>query len=129
MEYIGRISMGPRARMFRRFMIVCWVLFLLLGCTSLIGVLGSTHYRDLSKEIVSESNRVLEQKLESGEYSPDNPYMTLPKEWTPESRVADRRTENFTIVTLISSAAALLVLLWNILWHTGHWIWMGRDKK
>ena len=25
-----------------------------------------------------------------------------------------------------ASILATLILLWNLIWHTGHWIWMGR---
>ena len=37
---------------------------------------------------------------------------------------ADR--EVWALSAFFGSIAAVIVLLWNIVWHIGHWVWMGR---
>lgn len=34
----------------------------------------------------------------------------------------------FFIVAAIGGSLAFLMLLWNVIWHVGHWIWMGRES-
>jgi hypothetical protein len=37
------------------------------------------------------------------------------------------RRENYLMVALIGGILAGILFLWNIIWHTAHWVWMGRN--
>ena len=30
------------------------------------------------------------------------------------------------VTAIVAGLMGLVILLWNVIWHTGHWIWMGR---
>jgi len=34
--------------------------------------------------------------------------------------------QGFTRLGIVGSMLAAILALWNIIWHTGHWVWMGR---
>ena len=38
----------------------------------------------------------------------------------------DRRMETSQLVAVVAVTLATIILVWNIIWHVGHWIWMGR---
>jgi hypothetical protein len=40
----------------------------------------------------------------------------------------DKRVSILAGAIVYGAFAAILILLWNILWHIGHWIWMGRKQ-
>ena len=93
--------------MFRRFIIVCWVLFALASIVGLVGGVGYLHYQ-------GELEGFTELSVESGE----NRYAVLER--------IHLRKEGFGSTGILGALAAGLILLWNIILHTGHWIWMGR---
>lgn len=94
--------------MFRRFMIVCWTVFF-LG----IGVIG----------VGSFGYWVLEDPPTPPPGFELNDYSTafIAVHGDPRQVWAD----TIVVGILISGIA----LLWNIIWHVAHWVWMGRVQK
>ena len=41
----------------------------------------------------------------------------------------ERRKQKFLLVGWSGAIFAGGMILWNIIWHTGHWIWMGREQS
>ena len=106
-------------------MIVCWVLFAIAASFAAVGWIGNEYYVLLSDRIVAEVNA--ESKYVPV-YNEDNEIVQRGIEFksTPESRAMAKNGEPYQIIGLIGGLVASLILLWNIIWHTGHWIWMGR---
>ena len=40
-----------------------------------------------------------------------------------------RLIEPFQIMGGLAGLAAAIIFIWNIIWHIGHWIWMGRETR
>lgn len=113
--------------MFRRFMIVCWVLFAIGASISLIGYVGyivnqepelTTRVRELPPDAVLEE-LTLEQKRA-------NALADAGRRIEREDRQV--RREYFLITATIGGIFVGILLLWNVIWHTAHWVWMGRNK-
>ena len=32
-------------------------------------------------------------------------------------------------IAIPASITAAVILLWNLIWHVGHWVWIGRQTK
>jgi len=45
------------------------------------------------------------------------------------ARKHESKIEGGNVVAYLSFFAALVMLLWNIIWHTGHWVWVGRKVQ
>ena len=182
--------------MFRRFIIVCWVLFSLGAVTGLVGLAGYQYY-DVKAEAFAERQRAAgeppqitnlddaafvarkikdgtlkgerrkialqalreflqAQGLEQGTETPRQELERLRAEQgalpaLPDGFVLDEqlpleevgvieavielerrnrvRMEAFGIVGAIGGILAGLFLVWNMIWHTGHWVWMGRKVE
>jgi len=41
----------------------------------------------------------------------------------------DRRKGKWQTIGFIGVALAAILFMWNIIWHLGHWIWMGRKAE
>lgn len=108
-------------------MIVCWVLFLILGSTFLVGLIGTWHYHKLSEGIVAEENAEIKREIERG-VDPEYPWEHDLIVSTPESEKAEYRSRAFGKIAYFGGVPVVLILLWNIILHTGHWIWMGRKE-
>lgn len=111
-------------------MIVCWALF---GGSVFLGLASAALTMHYQTEIDATQERL--DQLE---------------EWTPEEleaeittgvvlqRSRDRSLLELEIVNLnsdqyqwiVTASAGLflgiVLFIWNIMWHIGHWIWMGR---
>ena len=118
--------------MFRRFMIVCWVLFSLSALVSLVGWTASEYYdarvhsyaeqHDLNPDPRKwEPTDLLEELAKEREMGEPTPRQEL-------GRLRDIRRGLQELIWIgIVPAAALL--LWNIFCHTAHWIWEGRKER
>ena len=109
-------------------MIVCWVLFLILTGVTLVGFVGYLHNANKAEAIVLAANAEIERKKELG-VKPDNSWEFDPIIATPESDKAESQSKAFGELVYFSGVPAIVLLLWNIIWHTGHWVWQGRNKK
>ena len=122
-------------------MIVCWVLFALVSLASLIGGIGYRHY-----QVEIQAMRELPPETEDNEFADlipppdgfklDSPANANPFEAELERRLYDRerqsyasRKETYAITGIVAAALAGIILLWNIIWHTAHWVWMGRKDS
>ena len=114
--------------MFRRFMIVCWVLFLILGSVGLVGQLQSWRYQAQAEQIVGDANAKIARQVELG-VEPVTPWGHDLVVSTPESMEAAKRSGEYAVLANFAGIPALLLLLWNLVWHTSHWIWMGRKAE
>lgn len=131
-------------------MIVCWVLFALCVSISVVGWLGFFHYEAEIESI--DSGFATQEPIGETDYSD-----LLNEEQTPEEILNDgessetarealdrlrrenatrlerakfvRHETNFLTTGVAVGVLAFSILLWNIIWHTGHWIWMGRIPK
>lgn len=118
--------------MFRRFMIVCWVVF----CFSVVASAVAWNAEDAAR---SETFRLLESAYQHPAMFSDvgeeisskmrdedgNTIGDIFREhdWRVEDRdrLEDLRGNSITV--------AFSLLLWNIIWHVGHWVWMGRKVE
>ena len=41
----------------------------------------------------------------------------------------ETKKNNAALFGLYAGIVAFVILLWNIIWHTAHWIWMGRKES
>lgn len=114
--------------MFRRFMIVCWVLFLIFSGVSLAGFVVALHYDNKSDAIILAANEEIERKKEL-RVEPEKAWEFDTIIATPESEKAKSRSIVFGEFVFFSGVPAVVLLLWNILCHTAHWIWMGRKAE
>lgn len=97
--------------MFRRFMIVCWVLFSVGAVTGLVGLAGYQYYD--SK--VQETGEPI--TLESG------------TELVFYDRELEHKREVFEGIMAVGLVPAGIILLWNIVVYTVRWIWQGRKES
>jgi len=136
--------------MFRRFMTVCWVLFAMAALTAVIGWSGYSHYQreieearivdidDLTTE-ATEEWRIFEPG-EDSDTSPGRPMtpeeikdfnlsMQLEHEQSINDKIRPIRVqrERYSIALGLGGLIAAILLLWNIIWHTGHWVSEGRE--
>jgi hypothetical protein len=130
-------------------MIVCWVLFAITVLFAIFGWFGFVHYDSkieiIDTEIANQESTGKgkfsdllrkEQTAEESRNDKDSPE-TLREEldrWR-EEQVPQIEREKLVRHRSDSMAAGLLgvllavsILLWNIIWHVGHWIWMGRES-
>ncbi len=90
--------------MFRKFMIVCWVIFGLLVIGAAIN--GYTYFR-YGDQIVGLTYQEAKDK------GIIDPY----------------KIDEAEILMYMQSMNAAIILVWNVLWHTGHWVWKRRKVK
>ncbi len=114
--------------MFRRFLIVCWVLFSVGTVAGLVGYVGyranaEPEYvlQEQSEEdlAVSAKDMTAEERLEELSGRARMLKRSIPRE---------RRKQTFLLVGWSGAIFAGGMILWNIIWHTGHWIWIGRHE-
>lgn len=136
--------------MFRRFMIVCWILFGLSVLLSGIGWAGSAYYGSeleavkaslydhvaasdsrsvqlLADEIRSSSDKISESirarafaELERREKT---------RALQQERSVLRDKHEVSIELGFVALIAVGLLLSWNIVCHTMHWVWQGRERR
>ena len=152
--------------MFRRFMIVCWMLFGILGAIG--SVIWVNQWRTDSEiqqytpslirdayEAIDHFNWVIEQEEATIAAGEEAIRRIRAGTWTATtteeevlakiaereryvkpfrekkealSRLARKRNDLRRLKEM-SFATATAVLLWNIIWHICHWVWMGRNIK
>ena len=127
--------------MFSRFMIVFWCLFSLLGAGAVVGHLLQAGYSsdllDLEEQIelvTAQKDKLRWDEKMSAEVNADS--ISRKMQLVAEIRGLEQRWNDVAVKrgswrnpTFILSYSAAMMLLWNIIWHTGHWIWMGRKAK
>ena len=115
--------------MFRRFMIVCWGLFSIGTVAGLIGYVGYRANAEPEHVVqeqaeedlaVSAKDMAEEERLEELRGRDRMLKRSIPRE---------RRKQKFLLVGWSGAIFAGGMILWNIIWHTGHWIWMGREQS
>jgi hypothetical protein len=149
--------------MFRRFMIVCWVLFgLSVAATTALYAAHYSAYQDFL-QAVDERDAILERGTARARAEKetraevDGPWKdyagdtvengsTGDAPWEDDPIIADDEAKALDVLDLridssmrvmesytsdIGNAMSIsaLILLWNIIWHVGHWIWMGREER
>ena len=128
--------------MFRRFMIVCWVIFALMSVVSLLGHAGCVFYDTKAEELYDMGLNRFAKFDEKGEFldlnsddvlleivqNSDNVYSRMMAMAELDRRYYERKNRSKS-VRLNAVILAAILLLWNLFWHTGHWIWMGRKPK
>ena len=138
--------------MFQRFMIVCWALFALIATVGVIGWVGVVHFENHIDQAKAESEAAAtSEKSQSWTiHEPgQDPETDLGRDATPkevaqingdlreqrleklneELRPVRKKKEDFKLVMIVGALCAVAALLWNIILHTGHWIWMGRKAR
>ena len=125
-----RLRAEGHAKMFRRFMIVCWVIFGILAVAS--GFAWKT-FIDVVSDVSELTDAVLEHPAIGLEPSDPAYYdledaegRTLPNLYRQQDwRIQDR--DEWDAITGNIVFITFGFLLWIIVWHVGHWVWMGRD--
>ena len=121
--------------MFRRFMIVCWILFGLASIVAVGTTIEASRNESLMEAILESATKQglnVYEVIDPPNVEPgDVVHMERPWElfkFADDYRVAKQRKESFSLFTIAASIVAGSLFLWNILWHTGHWILMGRQS-
>lgn len=149
--------------MFRRFMIVCWILFGIPACVALVS--GATSFMTESDiqdfitgdaedtaDVIQHLDRIIKTEDRTIALAEEMRRRIRAGEWTGEQTEDDanaiiiertdyvqpfkmkkerlrtlmgRKIESERIY-MLSALLAATILLWNVIWHAGHWIWMGR---
>ena len=129
--------------MFRRFMIVCWVLFAIPAIVSLVSWPMYYKYgndldglfvelKPLDNNSVEPEENIFDQFDEPNgkSASPDVTFgqynRALRFDEIDRHRALERKQESWGMAAFAGMGIAAAILLWNILCHTAHWIWMGR---
>ena len=122
--------------MFRRFMIVCWVLLgvCVAGWIFVYDRADDAHL--LVMEVFDQIDEHPAMELESSDESYVTTYeairdasgKTVADLLNDQKPLIDNRDRLRQLAGLFLSAGFYL-LLWNIIWHIGHWIWMGRKNN
>ena len=103
-------------------MTVCWALFAISSATGLVGWAGAKYYGYQATASISEweapSANETDQELDEG-------VVQLQPAPLPNWDYVEKQI-SFWTWGLIGAWAAAGILMWNTLWHTGHWIWMRR---
>ena len=108
-------------------MIVCWALFALGAVSALIGLAGYQNLVSRAESIELATHEEAMAAQPDSDRAEGNRIRWHPSE-TPESRKIRRDAENWIVPLGFGLGTASLMLIWNILWHVGHWIWMGRKE-
>ena len=115
--------------MFRRFMIVCWVLFAIPVVVSLVS--WPVYYKygnDLDGLIEEPKPRADFSDLLNDNNSSVPPDFTF-RQIDPVGRALERKQESWGIAAFASMGIAAVILLWNILCHTAAWVIAGRKTQ
>lgn len=130
--------------MFRRFLIVCWALFALCVVTATVGwyfgfeadrqrEVAQAEYDALLNEPINFVDEIMAEGKDKSELSEDELKALARSEERRKSETVlaeiDKRVSIWAGAIVYGAFAAILILLWNILWHIGHWIWMGRKTE
>jgi hypothetical protein len=103
-------------------MIVCWVLFAISAATGLVGWAGYEYYGYKARASVASWEMPPEY---AEDQDPDSEVVQLrPAPW-PNWEFVEKQMA-FWNTGRISGLLAAGLLLWNVLFHTAHWIWIRR---
>jgi len=125
-------------------MIVCWVLF---SFSVVLTAVGGGLFFYYESEVEAANALISQHRNASGNWTAQELLEQLRAEQgsaTPEA--ADKRAKEFAtlkaqkaliakkqadwlLIALFSLMAGGVLLFWNILCHTVHWIWMGRKES
>ena len=132
-------------------MIVCWVLFSITAAFAAVGGFSYLHYEGKVQELqvlidergynvfdqFDSDNRaklpegyVLDEEVNRNDESgsePEGPWIKY--QVFAEHEKASNRSKAFGELTFFAGLPAFLILLWNVILHTGHWVWMGRKAR
>jgi len=113
-------------------MIVCWVLFAISLATGLVGWAGIEYSERQAAILVAQA----QEDVDAGRLPPVGTRATrfpgneeadsLRIESTPDSRKIGSMSGPFGVVGILGGMIGGVLLLFNIILHIGHWIWMGR---
>ena len=120
--------------MFRRFMIVCWVLFAIPAIVSLVS--WPMYYKygteveafDVKPWERFDPEALIPENFQEDD-APGNPFTEEAErrqKKIDQHRELKSKQEAWGIAAYAGMGIAAAILLWNILCHTVHWIWMGR---
>ncbi len=98
--------------MFRRFMIVCWVLFAIAVTVSVVSFAG----------LVAEADSFVAGTSADGSIAPD-----VLADLNRQARIRRLSASPFFEPAYMARAAAIVILLWNVLCHTVAWVIAGRN--
>jgi len=114
-------------------MIVCWVLFAIGTVTAAIGYGGYRANHELIDPSIPPppAGYVFDEPPRVGDMTAKELLEELRELERERAERIDRRqkAETFLFVAQIGALLAGPLLLWNLIWHTGHWIWMGRQEQ
>lgn len=116
--------------MFRRFMIVSWILFSIFVFLGLIGLLGQqmigepefTIETPSGSIVVTEGKTIDELRQDTELKGLDDVINGI----ASAKRAHRNKALSFRITAWSGALLATAMLIWNIIWYTAHWIWMGR---
>ena len=122
--------------MFKRFMIVCWVLFALASFVATGAGIEYKHHEAKKDDILDTATAqgfnvfdvIDPPKVKPGDV------LQMERPWdlyqlADDYRAATDESEMFSYIALVAGIIAGTLLLWNVIWHVGHWIWMGREPN
>ncbi len=118
--------------MFRRFMIVCWVLFAIPAIVSLVSLPMYYKYETKVEALnVKPWERFDPEALILREDdAPGNPFTAEAerrRDKIERHRALESKAENWGIAAFAGMGIAAAILLWNILCHTVAWVIAGRN--
>jgi hypothetical protein len=87
-----------------------------------VGWAGYEYYARQAAELVAQAQEEIRSESPPGQTWRQEAKLMA----TVESRRIERKGEPFLIIGGLGGIFAGVILLWNIIWHTAHWIWMGR---
>ena len=114
--------------MFRRFMIVCWVLFAIPAVISLVSWPVYFMYQEdddnlyVVVDLVGDDSE--EQQARIGKNN-----LLLPIESFDEHLELKGKIESWGIAARAGAEIAAMILIWNIICHTVTWVIVGRKSR
>lgn len=136
--------------MFRRFMIVCWGLFAISATCGAIcwGIYGyyesqwDSYTSELAEvtaatkikssydaSIVEELIQDLEDQEQKQRMLNELKKFRAIEENLPAAPDIDYQIRLYEGLAFYGGTIAAIIVLWNVIWHVGHWIWMGRKSE
>ena len=129
--------------MFRRFMIVCWVLFGVFAVAVGVGATLSEVYSDKWVDSTFELGRLADQidaslaKTPAGQISSQEDVDEITRRMqlgSERERLASVQGQSYKgkkawgVVGQIGLAGSVFMLLWILIWHVGRWIRLGKSS-
>lgn len=110
------------------------MLFSVATLIAVVGSIGTWHYeseQDEMLEAAQERGWNVFEIMDPSDLQPGD-VVRVEAPWemyrlADEYQTAEERVLAFSAAAGLGGIGAVLILLWNLILHAGHWIWMGRE--